>query len=562
MILGLYSIENLLDTALERFETKDLTIEVNPPWALATDDQTITTSTIRDSQWSLFRTTPDAISQSHAFEFQGEFWAIHASAGPKYIATHGGEANWILWVIGVSFSLLVATLVGMYDRMERFNIEMGHQQELALINEALRAEVDVRRKTEVALKKSEEAFRSMSERIHMGIWRSDEDGRVSYVNPFIEQLWGFPKESFYADWGRLIHEKDRDQLLAVFTEAVAKQKSFRHEFTVVRPDGKELIILGAAEPFISPDGVYHGHIGTFQDRTTLRSAEAERETIRTQLVQAQKLEAVGRLAAGIAHEINTPIQYIANNTSFLQSAAEALIEMVEKQDALVKQVTATGNVDAFVEEWQEEEESADLEFLRRRIPKAIEDSQEGVERVSAVITAMRDFAHPGSGEMQPMNINHALRSTATVTRNEYKYIAEVVFELDDTLPEVEGLPDELNQVYLNLIINAAHAIEERKKEDPSHKGLIILRTRFDDHHAYIDISDNGCGIPEDHMEKVFEPFFTTKEVGKGTGQGLAIANAVVTNKHNGSIEVGSVPGEGTTFTIALSRHVTGGRDGE
>jgi signal transduction histidine kinase len=275
-----------------------------------------------------------------------------------------------------------------------------------------------------------------------------------------------------------------------------------------------------------------------------------------QLVQAHKLESIGQLAAGIAHEINTPTQYIGDNTRFLQDAFGGLVTLVEKYAELSKAVKKKGAVAAeLITEVEKAEAAADLEFTLAEIPQAIQQSLEGLERVTKIVRAMKDFSHPGVQQKTMIDINHAIESTITVARNEWKYVAEMDLQLDKTLPLVPCLPGEINQVVLNLVVNAAHAIEDVISKQPESKGKITVSTRRIANEVEIRIKDTGAGIPEAVRKKIFEPFFTTKEVGKGTGQGLAIARGAIA-KHGGEIEFESEVGRGTTFIIRLPLEAT------
>jgi signal transduction histidine kinase len=195
--------------------------------------------------------------------------------------------------------------------------------------------------------------------------------------------------------------------------------------------------------------------------------------------------------------------------------------------------------------------SADAPYLMEEIPKAIDQTLEGVTRVSRIVGAMREFSHPGAKEKVPTDLNHAIENTLTVARNEWKYVAEMETEFDPSLPQISCLPGEFNQVILNLIVNAAHAIGDAIKKDGSEKGKIRVQTQSCADWAEIHIQDSGTGIPEKVRNRVFDPFFTTKEIGKGTGQGLAIARSVIVDKHGGSIHFETEEGKGTTFIIRL-----------
>ncbi len=276
----------------------------------------------------------------------------------------------------------------------------------------------------------------------------------------------------------------------------------------------------------------------------------ERQEMEAELRLAQKLEAIGQLAAGIAHEINTPMQYIGDNTHFLKTAFGHLMGVV---DAYQKVVDSGGNGEglAFVEEARAVAAKAKLGFLRKRVPRALETTIEGVGNVSRIVAAMKNFSHVGSDEMAPTDLNGGIEATITVSKNEWKYVAEVDTNFDPDLPLVPCLAGELNQVILNIIVNAAHAVEGAIDQSAGELGRISIRTRQVNGFAEISIGDTGGGIPESVQNRIFDPFFTTKEVGRGSGQGLAIARSIVVDKHNGSLSFDSEPGVGTTFHIRL-----------
>ena len=268
--------------------------------------------------------------------------------------------------------------------------------------------------------------------------------------------------------------------------------------------------------------------------------------------QTRKLESIGQLAAGIAHEINTPTQFVGDNIRFLKDAFSDLNQLLEKHQELLQAVKENSVTDELVTEVGAEIERVDLEFLNEEVPQAIEQSIEGVERVARIVKAMKDFSHPGENALSDIDLNGAINSTLTVAANEWKYVAEMKTDFDSSLGKVPCLPGEFNQVILNLVVNAAHAIEEtdRVRKDGG-KGTISISTRKKGEWAEIRINDNGVGIKESAKERIFDPFFTTKEVGKGTGQGLYIAHQVIAEKHLGRIWVESEPGKGATFIILL-----------
>ena len=277
----------------------------------------------------------------------------------------------------------------------------------------------------------------------------------------------------------------------------------------------------------------------------------QRKVMETHLAQAQKLESIGQLAAGIAHEINTPTQYIGDNTRFLQDVFRDLDGLLERYAAL-RQATQAGVVtEALLQEVEAAETTIDVAYLRQEIPQAIQQSLEGVERVATIVRAMKDFSYPGGEEKTAIDLNKAIESTITVARNEWKYVADMVTDLDPTLPMVPCFPGPLNQVVLNIIVNAAHAIADVVGSRVQDKGTITITTQQDGDWAQIRIADTGSGIPESIRRRIFDPFFTTKDVGKGTGQGLAIAHDVVVSKHEGTLAFETAEGCGTTFIIRL-----------
>lgn len=281
----------------------------------------------------------------------------------------------------------------------------------------------------------------------------------------------------------------------------------------------------------------------------------EQKILGEQLHQAQKLEAIGQLAAGIAHEINTPCQYVGDNAKYLQQTWTA-IDALLNQCLRVQEQAKAGCIErADLTELSKRIEEADLSFVLTEVPQAISQAIEGVDRVSKIVRAMKEFSHPGSDERSGVDINHAIETTISVARNEWKYVANVETHFAEKLPLVPCFAGEFNQVILNLLINSAHAIGEVVDRNSGSKGTIVVTTKCDDEWAEIQIRDTGVGIPAHIRGRIFEPFFTTKPVGKGTGQGLALAHSIIVKKHNGRIWFETEPGKGTTFFIRLPLRV-------
>jgi signal transduction histidine kinase len=278
-------------------------------------------------------------------------------------------------------------------------------------------------------------------------------------------------------------------------------------------------------------------------------AAIERRQLELDLQQARKLESVGRLASGIAHEINTPVQFVGDSVRFVQDAVQDLLALIAKLGAVRAAVLGRTPAEEAARAAAVAEESIDLPYLVEHLPKALDRALDGLDRVATIVRSMKEFAHPDPKEKTRVDLNHAIRSTLTIARNEYKYVAELETDLAP-LPPVLCHAGDLNQAVLNLVVNASHAIADAVKGS-DRKGRIRVRTRVEGDAVVISVEDDGTGIPDAVRGRVFEPFFTTKEVGRGTGQGLAIARAVVVGKHGGEITFETAPGKGTTFSIRL-----------
>lgn len=355
-------------------------------------------------------------------------------------------------------------------------------------------------------------------------------GRVTHWNVAAEALFGLQASAMI---GRPLVAGvigwDRERLQAALSECRRGVGTVKlDELPYRRPDGGEGILGLTISPLAADDGAFLGWAVIGSDITARKAAERAE-------AQARRLRAIGQLAAGIAHEINTPIQYIGDNLRFLGEAFAELLAALPGEGGGRPGDPPPGAVDDLCAE----------------IPAAIGQCLEGVERISQIVRAMKEFAHPGREEKSPVDLNAVITSAVTVTRHAWKYVAEMRTDLDRSLPPVVCHPGEIGQVVLNMIVNAAQAIEERLRSEGGGKGTITVTTRRREGAVEIAIGDTGCGIPEPIRPHIFEPFFTTKEIGRGSGQGLAICHPVVVERHGGRLAFESEPGRGTVFTITL-----------
>jgi len=278
----------------------------------------------------------------------------------------------------------------------------------------------------------------------------------------------------------------------------------------------------------------------------------ERKRTERQVAQSQRLESIGQLAAGIAHEINTPIQYVGDNIHFLADSFKGLTELLAAYRELECPTRNAAAVPSLRDRTARLAEEIDIEYLQAEIPKAIQQSLDGVRRVAEIVGAMKELSHPGTTAKCAVDLNHLINNTILVSKHAWKLVAEVTTDFDLDLPTIQCIAGDLSQVILNLIVNAADAIADGIQGTGGVKGHIGISTRRCGNWAEIRVSDNGTGVPESIQPRIFDPFFTTKDVGKGTGQGLAIAHAIITQKHQGTIQFETQKGVGTTFVIRLS----------
>jgi two-component system, NtrC family, sensor kinase len=389
-----------------------------------------------------------------------------------------------------------------------------------------------------------------------------EQYKIAYCNKKVADRYGVPREQLIGqDAGIFTRWKSQDYRPRL-NAALRAGQTFQYEDEVVREDGRKVELGVTITPIFDSRGQLTHAVTIGADITAKREEARKKQELQDRLVEemkerermvlelqlAQKLESVGRLAAGVAHEINTPIQYVGDSMQFLRSAYEDLTRLIDGLQQSIESVPAGPMRDALQIDLSALLEKYDVDFIRSEVPRAFERTFDGVERVSTIVKAMKEFAHPDAKEQSPADLNHAIETTLLVASNEYKYVAKVNTDFE-TLPPVICNIGELNQVFLNLIVNAAHAIHDAGKD--AETGEIRIGTSLEGNTAVIRVRDNGCGIPEDNIVKLYDPFFTTKEVGRGTGQGLSIAHSIVVDKHSGNIDVSSRLGEGTEFVLRV-----------
>ena len=380
----------------------------------------------------------------------------------------------------------------------------------------------------------------------------DRRGVVTFVNLEAEWILGWDAEEMLGKrWPELVTPEEEAQqkpeemaLFETLDDGMSRridEEHFQHQ------DGF-LIPVSYAISAMATDDVINGAVITFNDISERKRVEAERSNMERQLNQVHKMEAVGQLAGGIAHEINTPIQYIGENLRFLLEASEDINRLLDAYHDLQLAAEPVSGLQPQLDRVRQISEEVEIDYLREETPKSLEQSLAGTEQVARIVLAMKEFAHPGSREMALADLNKVIQNAVAVSKNEWKYVADTELKLDPELPEVLCVGGEIAQVLLNLIVNAAHAIEGAGRES---KGTITISSTSLGDRLEVRVKDNGTGIPEAVRESVFNPFFTTKEVGSGTGQGLAIAQDIVVGKHQGELFFETEEGAGTTFVLRL-----------
>ena len=412
----------------------------------------------------------------------------------------------------------------------------------------LTKEIAERKQIEESLRESENRYKNLVENsfscvyvIQDGCFVFSNNNALTFTGYNREELIGKPSDSF-------VHPEDGGKIREKSKKMLSGEDLSPYQFRIVSKTGQLRWIMETVS-LISFNG-RPAILGNCIDITEKRQREIFD-------LHSQKLEAVGQLAAGIAHEINTPIQFIGDNITFMQDAFHDLLSISDILNAVNKDDLSNPEVAReILSRILEQEKKVDLDFLRKEMPQAIEQSIDGLQRVNRIVLAMREFSHPGGESKIDLDINKSIESTIILTKNEWKYSADLTATLAHDLPIVQGYPEDFNQVILNLIVNAAQALQDKVGKDGFAKGRIEVSTRQDGNEVEICIRDTGPGIPPEIQSRIFDPFFTTKAVGKGTGQGLAISQHIIVKKHGGRIFFETKPGEETAFYIRLPLKTT------
>jgi PAS domain S-box-containing protein len=405
-----------------------------------------------------------------------------------------------------------------------------------------------------SLRRSEAHFRAFFERAMFGMATLGADKHWLSVNDALCQMLGYPcEELLRTPWDALIYPDDRPAAIAAFDRVMA---GATNEYTLdkrfVRKDGRVVYTHIAMRCMRRDDGSVDYFVVVFEDITQRKADEQERasrlddlteanrklKAAQSQLLQSEKMAAVGQLAAGMAHEVNNPVGFVHSNLHSLRTYAKRLLALADAAEQASGSLAPGHPVRKAIALARQE---ADIDFLRQDIDALLDESLDGLQRVRKIVADLKDFSHVDQAEWQEADINHALESTLNVAWNELKYKAEVVRDYG-AIPPVRCIPAQLNQVFLNLLINAGQAIED--------KGTVTLRTRAEPPWVVVEVQDSGSGMPADIQPRIFEPFFTTKPVGKGTGLGLSISWDII-QRHQGTISVESEPGHGALFRIRL-----------
>ena len=426
----------------------------------------------------------------------------------------------------------------MHERQLESEVK-NRTSELQESNDQLRFEINERTRMETALRESEERYRRLIENAIVGIIVI-RDQKLVFANSFVSNLSGYTaEETLGMPIIDFIHPDDRELVASNYDRRMKGESA---------PESYALRMLNRkGETFwVEVSAVRLTYEGRPAVLVFMRDISQQRQ-LESQLFQSEKMASIGQLAAGVAHEINNPVGFVSSNLHTLSEYQKDTTGLIVNYRSFLLDARKlwTDAMDARMSDQLSEieriEDEMDLDFIMEDGPHLIAESRQGLDRIKKIVTDLKDFAHPGSQTRQTIDVNKCIDSTLNIVWNELKYNTNVIKDFDQ-LPGIEGYPQQLNQVFMNLLVNAAQSIAE--------KGEIRIRTRSAMDHVEIEISDTGCGIPPENLTKIFDPFFTTKPVGKGTGLGLNVSYNII-SKHDGTINAASTVGKGTTFTIRL-----------
>ncbi len=464
--------------------------------------------------------------------------AVHIMMLPD--AYQAGAAAWWrifdqgVWVVAECLVLLFAI-----QQTHRTTLRFSeHAASLQLANEAIGKDIHERT---AELRRSRDQYRLIAETTRAIPFELElAHGRFTYIGPQAEKILGIP-EARWKESGFL------DTLLPLDREATARRQldeampgSFEILCSVVTSDNRVLELRWTVSCEVRDDMRFLR--GLMIDVTEARRLVRE-------MAQSQKLESVGRIAAGVAHEINTSVQFISDSVRFVRHALKDVPRALADYRALAADALSGKDVAAQARRAADTDEAADVDYFLKNAPEALDRALDGIGRVGSIVRSMTEFAHPDARTKADVDINRAIKSTLNMARNEFKSVADIETDLGE-IPAVHCHAGDINQVFLNLLLNAAHAIADAV-EGKGQKGRITVRTRAIGDYVEISISDTGDGIAETVRARIFEPFVTTKEVGRGTGQGLALSRGIVVEKLKGSLHFETETGKGTTFFVRL-----------
>jgi PAS domain S-box-containing protein len=425
-------------------------------------------------------------------------------------------------------------------------------EKLKSSNMNLQEEIDQRIAFQTMLAAEKELLSTTLMSIGEGVIIADKDGSIILFNHSAETITGFktheiidnPLNTVIQIIDPITNQVVPDLIRNLYKMSRGKVRDHNSKAPLlITKSGERILVSASISALRSPKGKMQGHVLVFQDVT-------EQQKVEAQTALSQKMEAIGQLAAGIAHEINTPIQYVGDNLRFLQKTVDKFTEILVTYDQLFSESGRQIN-QKDLDQLDEVKKQTKIQHYLAESPNAVQEALDGVERVRKIVLAMREFSHPSDKNKKLSDINHGIETTIVISYNEWKYSAEMETDLDPTLPPFFCQIDEINQVILIMIINAAQAIQEAIPANSDQKGKIKISTKKGDGCIFIKIEDTGKGIPADLYQRIFDPFFTTKGIGKGTGQGLSLAHQIIVQKHHGTINVDSTVGTGTIFTIQL-----------